>query len=125
MVRCSTSTAVPRDAIVNQSSVYLCERSDAADVIPASMLGPFIAVITLDRSLAPFDRPRANHAGKFRAAGPWVDNSTRVTTEEKHEKDSVSVMSVCIVVVCFGVLYCSGPNCCVCDCHLCGHSKML
>ena len=85
-------------------------------MIPASVLGPFIAVITLDRSLAPFDRPSANHTGKLRAARPRVDNSTGVTTEKEHEKDSVPVMSVCIVVVCFGVLYCSGPNCCVCDC---------
>ena len=117
MVRCPTSAAVPLDAIVNQSSVYLCERSDAADVIPASMLGSLIAVITLDRSLAPFDRPSADHTGVLRAVGgARIDNSTGVTTEKEHEEDSVSVMSVCIVVVCFGVLYYSRPDCCVGDC---------
>ena len=113
MVKCSTPAAGPRDAIVNQSSVYLCERSDAADVIPPSMLGSITTVITLDGPLAPFNSLCADHARVFGAVRARINNSTCVTAEQEQDKDSVAVMSVCIVVVCFGILYCSGPNCCV------------
>ena len=121
MVRCSTLTAVPRDAIINQSSVYLCERSDATDMIPAGMLGPVTAVITLDGPLAPLNSLCANHARVFGAIRAGIDNSTCITTEEEQKQDGVSVMSVCVVVVCFGVLYCSELSCYVCDClWVCG-----
>ena len=80
------------------------------------MLGLVTAVITLNGPLAPFNCLCANHAGVFGAIRARVNDSTGVTTEEEQKQYGVSVMSVCIVVVCFGVLYCSGSNCCVCDC---------
>jgi len=55
---------------------------DAADMIPASMLGSLTAVIALDGPLAPFDSPRADHARVLGAVRARVNISAGITAKE-------------------------------------------